>query len=145
METQTATNPQSVPDLQVGLYKVVDGRVRLIGNRCNHCGRMHFPRHQWCAKCCSPDLEDVGLNENGRIRAFSWIDRQPADAHIQAPYMQAEIEFPEGVSVFSVVEARPGDLAIGDNVELALRDFDTPKGPRRAYVFRRSQIDGGNP
>ncbi len=73
----------------------------------------------------------------GKIGAFSYIDRQPADAFIAAPYMQAEIELPEGVSVFTILEA-PSlyALAIGREAEVALKTYDTPQGRRRAYVFR---------
>lgn len=143
MEAQLASEPTSVPDLQVGLYQIVDGHPRLIGNQCGACGRMHFPRHEWCARCCSPDLTDVLLNQRGRVSAFSWIDRQPADAFIRAPYMQAEVEMPEGVSAFSIVEAEFGGLKIGETVELALRNFDTPDGRRQAFVFRPIQRQGG--
>ncbi len=136
---------EAAPDLQSGLYRLVDGRPRLVGNRCNACGRMHFPRHAWCARCCSGDLTDVPLAEHGRIGAFSWIDRQPADAFIRAPYMQAEVEYPEGVSAFSVIEAVPGDLEPGMPAEVVLRAYETPEGPRRAFVFRPVATERGQP
>lgn len=131
-----AAGEAAAPDLQPGLYRLVDGRPRLVGNRCNACGRTHFPRHSWCARCCSGELTDVPLSEHGSIGAFSWIDRQPADAFIRAPYMQAEVEYPEGVSAFSVIEAVPGEIETGMAAEVVLRTYDTPDGPRRAFAFR---------
>lgn len=134
-QAETAAE-EAAPDLQPGLYRVVDGHVRLVGNSCNDCGRMHFPRHAWCARCCSGNLADVELPAQGRIRAFSWIDRQPADAFIRAPYMQAEVEFPAGVSAFSIIEALPGELTAGMAAETLLRIYDTPEGKRRTFAFR---------
>jgi uncharacterized OB-fold protein len=135
----------TIPELQPGLYTLIDGLPRLVGNRCRACDRMHFPRHAWCAKCCSGDMEDVALAERGRIGSFSWVDRQPADAFIRAPYMQAEVEYPEGVSAFSVIEALPGELKTGMAAEVVLRTYDTPQGPRQAFVFRPAPTKGYRP
>lgn len=136
MQVTITTTGEAAPDLQPGLYRLVDGQPRLVGNRCKSCGRAHFPRHAWCAKCCSGDLEDFDLATQGRIGSFSWVDRQPADAFVRAPYMQAEVEYPEGVSAFSVIEAMPGELRTGMSAEVALRTYETSQGPRQAFVFR---------
>lgn len=126
-----------VPALQEGLFVIENGAGFLLGNRCLECDRMHFPVHAYCARCGSANLETLRLSRTGKIGAFSYIDRQPADAFIKAPYMQAEIEMPEGVSVFTVIDASSEDeLAIGMTAETAIETFETPMGRRRTYIFR---------
>lgn len=131
------TEDQDIPALQEGLFVVENGAAILLGNRCLTCGRVHFPKHAYCAKCGGDALETLKLSRSGKIGAFSYIDRQPADAFIRAPYMQAEIEMPEGVSVFTVIDAGSEDeLAIGMTAEAAIETFDTPLGRRRTFIFR---------
>lgn len=145
MQETITTAAGAVTDLQPGLYRLVDGQPRLVGNRCKSCGRAHFPRHEWCAKCCSGELENFNLSARGRIGSFSWVDRQPADAFVRAPYMQAEVEYPEGVSAFSLIEALPGELKTGMPAEVALRTYETSQGPRQAFVFRPAADQGEQP
>ncbi|BCH29789.1 hypothetical protein MesoLjLc_17190 [Mesorhizobium sp. L-8-10] len=145
MHARENTADEIVPDLQPGLYRLIDGKPRLVGNRCTACGRIHFPRHAWCAQCCGGDLEDIDLAERGRIGAFSWVDRQPPDAFVQAPYMQAEVEFPDGVSAFSVIEASPGELKTGMPAEVVLRTYETSQGCRQTFVFRPVKGEGTRP
>lgn len=131
-------NPDAgVPELQDGLYRAEGEECRLIGNRCLTCVRVFFPKRARCARCSTPDLAEVSLSRTGRIGAFSLIDRQPADAWIRAPYIQAEIEMPEGVSVFTVLDA-PSLEAVdfGMEAELAFMTVEGPQGAFTAYVFR---------
>lgn len=134
---RTSEGESDVADLQRDLYAIEAGQAYLLANKCTACNRVHFPKHRYCAKCGSPDLVELRLSRVGRIGAFSFIDRQPADAFIEAPYLQAEVEMPEGVSVFSVIEApAQGELAIGMPAEVIVRVFETQDGPRRAFLFR---------
>lgn len=131
-----------VPEpLEPGLYALEGGEPVLLGNRCAPCDRVFFPRRDYCACCTSPILDEVTLSRRGKIGAFSLIDRQPTDAWIEAPYIQAEIELPEAVSVFTLLDgARAESLAIGQPAELALRLLPTPGGARSVFVF--TPVDG---
>ena len=137
------TDEKDSPDLQDNLYVVDEGDIYLLANRCSTCDRVHFPKHHYCAKCGSPALDEFRLSPIGKIGAFSLIDRQPADAFIQAPYIQAEIEMPEGISVFTVIDAPSIDaLAIGMNAKVALKVYETPGGPKNTYIFRAIKTQG---
>ena len=128
---------KTLPDpLQGGLFHIDPEGPALMGNRCAPCDRVFFPRRDWCACCSSPILDEVTLSRTGKIGAFSLIDRQPADAWVSAPYVQAEIELPEGVSVFTVLHpADTAALSIGQTARLELRALPTPDGTRAVYVF----------
>ena len=127
----------NTPALQDGFFVVENGATYLVGSKCSECGRIHYPQHEYCAQCCSPRLEPIRLSRRGKIGSFSYIDRQPAEAFVKAPYMQAEIELPEGVSIFSVIDAKSqNELAIGMTAEVDVEDYDTPGGKRQAFIFR---------
>ncbi len=131
-------------DLQDDLYLIEAEQVYLVASRCNECSRVHFPKRDYCAACATPNLSEIRLSQVGHIGAFSLIDRQPADAFIKAPYLQAEIEMPEGVSVFTVIEPpAASDLKIGMEARTILRVFETPNGQKRTFMFQPVLPQGG--
>jgi Predicted nucleic-acid-binding protein containing a Zn-ribbon len=139
---QIITGGEIPEPLEQGLYAIEDGAPVLLGNRCAPCDRVFFPRRDYCACCSSPILDEVTLSRQGKIGAFSLIDRQPADAWIEAPYIQAEIEMPEAVSVFTLLDGADAEtLAIGQPAEVALRLLPTAEGARSVFVF--TPVEGG--
>lgn len=133
---ETIAEPDHPEPLHDGLYRLEPEGPALIGNRCAPCDRVFFPPRDYCACCTSPILDEVSLSRTGRIGAFSLIDRQPADAWVSPPYLQAEIELPEGVSVFTLLDTDDIDrVSIGQDARLELRALATPEGPRTVFVF----------
>lgn len=127
------------PPLQEGLYATIDGELRLMGNTCDACNCVFFPRRQYCGRCSSPVLRDHALSRNGTLHAFSLIDRKPKLAVIDPPYVQAQVEMPEGVHVFTVMgDCEYTQLRIGMPVEMYVGEVPAPSGEGTvgAYMFR---------
>jgi uncharacterized OB-fold protein len=95
---------------------------RLLGSRCNQCGAYTFPRRTVCARCKLRSMELAYLGERGTLYSFTVCHVAPAGW--EAPYLQAYVEIPEGIRVFSLiassVPAEVGSLSRGTPMELVL-------------------------
>lgn len=91
--------------LQEGLTaRNASGEDRLVASRCAACDRVFFPKRKYCGKCGSAGQDILLLNGQGRVHAFSLIDRKSQFTIIAPPYIQAEVAMPEGVHVFTVLD-----------------------------------------
>lgn len=93
-------------------------RDRLIANKCGRCGMVFFPKRHYCGKCCQPDLIEIALSPIGRLRSFAVVNQKPRDSAIEPPYVEGEVEMPEGIRVISVIKGAATDMKIGMDMEL---------------------------
>lgn len=102
----------------------------LVGQRCGACGTVVFPpTATWCPNpaCAGEDLAPVELSRRGRIWSYTDARYQPPAPYVAGdpyePFTLAAVELqPEGMIVLGqmVPSVTPGDLAVGDEVELVL-------------------------
>lgn len=127
-----------IPLLQKGLFDTdANGVVHLLANRCERCVRVYFPRRAYCAQCSGSKLTDIRLSRQGRVCGFSLIGRKPAAAVIDPPYIQADVEMPEGVHVFTVLDqCAYAEVTIGMPVEVYVGEVNSPEGDGKALAYR---------
>lgn len=102
-----------------GLFRVGEGGLpHLVGSRCRSCGYTAFPRRAICPSCLAQEMEEVALSRRGVVDTFT-VSRV-APPGFSAPYIQAFVLLPEGPRVFSVLEAREGEVEMGTPVELVI-------------------------
>jgi uncharacterized OB-fold protein len=93
-----------------------------MGERCNDCGAIYFPRNAVCLECGSKDLVEQKLAEKGSIVTWTVIRNPPEGYEKYAPYVVALVELDDGVRVLSqVVDVEPGEVESGMRVEAAFR------------------------
>jgi len=91
--------------LQEGLFAAgSDGKYHLIASRCNSCKLTFFPKRKYCGKCGSPDVEVFNLSDRGKVYTFSQVDRKSIYTIIEPPYMEADVELPEGVHIYTILD-----------------------------------------
>jgi uncharacterized protein len=91
--------------LQEGLFAKGDnGKYHLTASRCESCQLTFFPKRKYCGKCGSAEVKEIFLSDRGKVFTFSRIDRKSSASLIEPPYMEAEVEMPEGVHVFTVLD-----------------------------------------
>ncbi len=134
----------ATPTLQSGLFKFgADGLPHLLANFCSQCDLVFFPSRVFCGRCSSSELTSLNLSRFGKVHSFSFIDRKPTYAVIDAPYIQAEVKMPEGVSVFTVLDhCSLNDVFVGLEVEIYVDEVNSPKsqGKVLAYKFRPASV-----
>lgn len=91
--------------LQEGLFAAGgDGKYHLVASRCKSCNLTFFPKRKYCGKCGSPDVEVFNLSDRGKVFTFSQVDRKSIYTIIEPPYMEADIEMPEGVHIYTILD-----------------------------------------
>ncbi|MEW6184653.1 MAG: OB-fold domain-containing protein [Thermodesulfobacteriota bacterium] len=114
-------NP-SVPIREDLFREGLDG-WKLIGNKCQSCGKIYFPKAKTiCLNCLSPDLIEISLNRRGKLYSFT-IASVPSE-HFHAPYTVGYIILNEKVRVFSQIEeSNNKPLKINMEMELVIGDL----------------------
>ncbi len=92
---------------------------RLLGNKCLACGRIYFPRAEFCFDCLAQDMEDLVLSRRGKLYWYT-IARMPS-AHFAPPYTLGLIDLPEGLRVFAPLELLDDDsYRLGMEMEVCI-------------------------
>lgn len=128
--------------LQEGWYHIPGSPAEkgyLIGTRCRDCGEEFFPKRVYCAACTSSNVEEKALSTRGKIDTFTISRLTPPGSVMQAPYVLAKVELPEGLLVTTVITGcDPEKVAIGMEVDLLIEKVkeDDAGNEVMAYVFK---------
>ena len=78
-------------------HTAADGTVSLLGARCRHCGRHHFPAADACPYCSSREVEAASLSPTGTLWAWTTVRTAPPGYEGPVPFGVGVVELPEGV------------------------------------------------
>jgi uncharacterized OB-fold protein len=107
-----------VVPVREGLFTDTDP-PRLLGARCDACGRHHFPRHDTCPYCSSDAVVGVELSGPGRLWSWTAVTTPPPGYRGDVPYGFGVVELPEGLRVIArLTEADPTRLSAGQAMVL---------------------------
>jgi len=97
-------------------------RFRLEACRCKGCGKVVFPKRKICPACRGREWEEIQLERRGKVVTNTVIQVPPDDFLMEAPYVMAIIESPEGARFMAqIVDCGPADVKPGTEVELEFR------------------------
>jgi uncharacterized OB-fold protein len=95
---------------------------RLLGNKCKSCGKIYFPKAQFCFNCFDKGVKEVGLSRRGKL--YSYTIGRMASTHFQPPYAVGLIDLPEGVRVFApLIMTEDETYTIGMEMELVIEEL----------------------
>jgi len=104
-----------------GLFDEAGGG-RLLGNKCNSCGRIYFPQAPFCFDCLGEIMEEVVLSRRGKL--YSYTIGRMASTHFQPSYAVGLIDLPEGVRVFTpLIMTKDETYTIGMEMELVIEEL----------------------
>lgn len=94
----------------------------LLASQCERCGAYAFPARSVCSRCKTRSAKLAKLGRRGTLYSFTVCHVAPAGW--QAPYLQAYVELPEGLRVFSLISSsvapRVDALETGMEMELVV-------------------------
>jgi len=112
------------------IWRTIPQYYNLIGNKCQDCNSLYFPKREVCLKCGNFEMEDFKFEGDGKIITFTIIrnasrdpQKQPVDRAARAvPYVLAIIELEEGPMLTAeIVDCDLDEIGIGKKVELVFR------------------------
>jgi hypothetical protein len=116
-----------------------DGKPVLLASRCPSCGAHFHPQRHICLACGRNGLEEAELSNRGKVWTFTIARQTPPGSMIEAPYAVAVVEFPEKVSVESVLtDCELDAVHVGMEVETVLAKMkeDEEGNDIMSFMFR---------
>ena len=113
---------------------------RLMGVKCKDCNHITYPRRKICPACGSLNIEEYKLSRKGTVHTFciNWV--LPPGLEPPVPLVIVDLE---GGGRYQGIIAEvddPGQIKIGDKVEMVLRKVDTDRGLNvYGYKFRLAE------
>ncbi len=99
---------------------------RLMGSRCDACGRTSFPPRADCPDCRGGDFTFTEYGGAGTVVTFTRIAAAPAGFEGRTPFTIGVVDLDEGGRLLAWCGATLGgrDLAIGQRVQVVPRLFE---------------------
>ena len=122
----TYEGPLPKPDRDSQAYWEAARRHELVLQQCNDCEKFRFYPRVICPHCMSERFEWRQSSGHGVVYSFTVVHRPPTPFfRDKVPYVVALIDLQEGVRMMSnVVGCDPGDVKIGDHVEVIFEDIN---------------------
>jgi uncharacterized OB-fold protein len=111
-----------VVPVREGIFREEAAGGLLLGNKCVSCGRIYFPKTEFCFDCFEKTMEEVLLSRRGKLYSYTF-GRLPA-GHFQPPYAVGLVDMPEGVRIFAplkMTEDKP--FRIGMEMEVMIDEL----------------------
>jgi Predicted nucleic-acid-binding protein containing a Zn-ribbon len=109
-------------------WREIPGRYNLEGSKCCNCGKVYFPKRDFCPKCRRESIgkiENVKIAREGEIFSFSVIHEAPDRNSALKPYAVAFVKTKDDVLIAGqVADVELDKLEIGLPVRAVLRKLD---------------------
>lgn len=112
-----ADNPLTLP----GFFDAL-AAGDLLGGVCEDCGEVLLPPRPACYACGSREVRVEAQPRTGTIYTYTEVHTPPEPFEEDAPYTIAVVELDSGGRLTGRVAADYDEVAIGDTVELEIRD-----------------------
>ena len=114
-----------------------DGRIVLLGRRCQRCGTCAWPPAARCKACGSDQVTEETLGPEAELYSYT-IDRM--GTFIGRPHLVGQVRFPQGPFVQGFID---GDIeqppAIGASVDLVPFIVESGGEQLVTYAFRAKE------
>ncbi len=93
----------------------------LAGTFCRACGKVSFPARPHCPSCLEDEqVERRALARRGRL--FAYTTAEVGVPSIEAPYSFGFVDLPDGLRIFTLLDARGAALREGTEMELVVSE-----------------------
>lgn len=112
-----ADDPRTLP----GFFDAL-AEDELLGGVCADCGKVLLPPRPACYACGSREVDVEPQSREGRVYSYTAVHTPPSAFADDAPYTVAVVELAGGGRLTGRLTADYDDVAIGDPVELRVRE-----------------------
>lgn len=101
------------------------GQIRLIGQRCEHCGASFFPGGRTsCIRCYGHDLKAMELVSTGTVDCFTIVRQSPKGYYGPVPYVIGSVTLDSEAQVIAqLVGKDPETWRCGDAVSACVLEL----------------------
>lgn len=122
------------------LYTCLEsGEVRLLGQRCNQCGSVAFPRQPYGCEACGCEAADTTLIDfEARGKIISWATvYYHHNKKLEEPFIIGEIQLQNGITIRARTDLdSPIENLLGTEVHAEIRTSEIAgKSPKQDMYF----------
>ena len=113
----------------VEMYEKAINDNRIVGVKCEDCGRVMVPPRPVCRNCYGTNLSEIDVEGKGKLITWTVIHISPPTFMDMAPYTLGIVELTNGERLTGIVNENPEDLEIG--LELVASFAENKEGASR--------------
>ncbi len=122
--------------LRDDLFKEGPHGIHLLGFKCTSCGKICFPKADFCMYCLDEKMEPIELSGKGIL--YSYTTLQVPTSKFPPPHAVGLIDTPEGARVFSPLVIDERGFKIGAEMEMKIETlWEEEDKEVLGYRFRR--------
>lgn len=119
-------------------YKYVN-QGRLMGGKCQNCGKIYLPPRPLCVKCFSREFEWTPIPSRGKVVTYTVIHVAPPQFKNMVPYIVGVIKLEDGTKMPGMIRGVDrGQLKVGLDVKMKFDESQVqqkwPRWPRYYFV-----------
>lgn len=109
--------------IKPGLIYITGEKPGLTVGKCTECGDVVFPKQDFCPTCCTETMQEMSLNGEGELYAFTTVRNRPPECKINVPYGVGIVQFPEGVRIMGLLtEPDVTKLSVGQKAKIVIEE-----------------------
>lgn len=104
---------------------------------CEDCGKFQHPPEEICCSCQGSNLSFRACSGNGRVESAVVVHHAIAGLGDAVPYTIALVsleDVPGANAIGNIVNRKPGEVKIGEEVRAVFEEFDDPDGGPKLYI-----------
>ncbi|MEM3566257.1 MAG: Zn-ribbon domain-containing OB-fold protein [Candidatus Bathyarchaeia archaeon] len=103
-------------------YKYISQK-KLLGGKCQKCGKIHLPPRPLCDKCLSTEFEWTEMPTTGKLLTYTIIHVAPTQFQNMAPYAVGIIQLENGVKIPGMIKNTPLDkIKVGMTLKMGFEE-----------------------
>jgi len=104
---------------------------KLLGTKCEKCGKVYFPPQRDCPECMNSNLQYIELSNEGELLTYTVINVKPSSFSHYPDYIVGVVRLKEGVNVVGWVNIDPKEVRVGMKVRLIV----SRRNPEGYYTY----------
>ena len=109
--------------LREDLFKEGPEGIRLLAFKCTACGKVSFPKSDFCTYCLNEKIEAIELSGKGTL--YSYTTLNVATSKFKPPHAIGWIDTPEGARILSPLAIDERGFKIGAKMEMKIETLWT--------------------
>jgi len=118
------------------LFKQHPNGISLVAYKCTSCGKVAFPKTDYCLTCSNKEMKEIELSRTGKLYSYT-ITHYPV-SKFKPPHAMGLIDIPEGVRIYSPLVIDDRGFKIGSEMEMVIDTLWTEDDKEViGYKYRR--------
>ena len=103
------------------VWRFKESKQRLVGGRCDSCGRAFYPLTYGCPYCGARSVKEFVLPREGKIVSYSIVYSATDAARFETPIVLALVDLGVARVIAEITDVDPSEISEGMKVEAVLR------------------------